>query len=93
MSATLSSLGQFRWELHWKTAVVPLKPGFLRCTFQCRPSSFMLLGQDLGLSQTSSLSFIDGDVFRAHDGYEFRRRRKLGARGRLIDGEMWDFFC
>ena len=41
--------------------------------------AFMLLGQDLGLSQTSSFSFIDGDVFGAHDGYEFRRRRKLGG--------------
>jgi hypothetical protein len=46
--------------------------------------AFMLLSQDLGPFQTSSFSFIDGDVFRAHDGYEFRRPRKLGARGRLI---------
>ena len=41
--------------------------------------AFMLLGQDPGLSQTSSLSIIDGDVFGAHDGYEFRRRRKFGG--------------
>ena len=39
MQATLSSLGQFTWELHWKMAVPwELLPGDLRFTFQCRPS-------------------------------------------------------
>ena len=49
-----------------------------------KPAGLCVMQQDLGLSQTSSFSFIDGEVFGVHDGYEFRRRRKLGG-GRKAD--------